>query len=374
MSDKKYIEAKNLKLILGHPHPVVAFDRELKVTQWNPAAESVFGYSAVEALGNNLLDFNSPSDKLSTDLRFFSSCLDSGKNDSQEAIPRYMKNGQKKMISTHVLPIIDSAGSSISGVAIFEDHTEHLYEMRRFKESLQVMKAGGFEIINGSSLALNCSQDMTELLKLDDDEQSDFGIFLGVFQKEDGKRLKKGFQMTMGSGSPGFQICCKTDTDDDGNQTQLFFHFSWAAEVHKGKVLRIYGTVSDVSHQIEEERKEQERRVDLVGKSRTAAISELAAGVAHEINNPLAIVLGLIKTIPTHLKHEPIDLDKLNKHIEKVNTASNRIVNVVSSLRKFAHDGDTEEMEQVNLGRLVLETIGFCKERIESHNIYLNIM
>ena len=49
MSDKKYIEAKNLKLILGHPHPVVAFDRELKVTQWNPAAESVFGLSGLPA-------------------------------------------------------------------------------------------------------------------------------------------------------------------------------------------------------------------------------------------------------------------------------------------------------------------------------------
>ncbi len=96
----------------------------------------------------------------------------------------------------------------------------------------------------------------------------------------------------------------------------------------------------------------------LIHSAKLASIGTLAAGVAHEINNPLAIIRGNTELIHKFLtpqenltKKEQI-LDLLNRQTASVD----RIANIVQGLRSYAHaDGNT--LEPFDLNQSVLEVL-----------------
>lgn len=68
----------------------------------------------------------------------------------------------------------------------------------------------------------------------------------------------------------------------------------------------------------------------LVRTEKIASVAELAAGVAHEINNPLGIISNYINVLQkNHLEDQPAILKKMEKEL-------NRIVEIVGSLLSFA--------------------------------------
>jgi two-component system, cell cycle sensor histidine kinase and response regulator CckA len=83
----------------------------------------------------------------------------------------------------------------------------------------------------------------------------------------------------------------------------------------------------------------------LVQADRLAAVGMLAAGVAHEINNPLAYVLLNLKYLEKELPklaQDPGRLDGLLKHLEDANHGARRVQAIVKDLRVFARtDGGT---------------------------------
>jgi len=92
--------------------------------------------------------------------------------------------------------------------------------------------------------------------------------------------------------------------------------------------------------------------------SRLAMIGQLAAGVGHEINNPLQIIMGhlsLAKDQYQKMSNNNPSLD-LNPRFEKMATALTRIANIVKGLRTFARSDDAQ-ISVFNLSDLIQETV-----------------
>ena len=102
----------------------------------------------------------------------------------------------------------------------------------------------------------------------------------------------------------------------------------------------------------------------LTRSHRLAALGSLAAGVAHEINNPLAASTLSIELLEQRLAKLPLDADArddLDSLIVELRHSTQRVASIVRDLRGFARDGD-EALGAVDLSKVLLAT-----ERIVSH-------
>src|SRR5215208_4062011 len=77
-------------------------------------------------------------------------------------------------------------------------------------------------------------------------------------------------------------------------------------------------------------------QAELVQASKLASLGELVAGVAHELNNPLAIVLGNAELLPS------LDNEEDRRAVRQIIDAAQRGRRVVQSLVTFARHGKVE--------------------------------
>ena len=108
--------------------------------------------------------------------------------------------------------------------------------------------------------------------------------------------------------------------------------------------------------------------------NRMASIGRLAAGVAHEINNPLAIInekAGLIQDLFT-LKKEYQDDPKLMSSIDSILFSVRRCGTITKRLLGFARQLDVA-VEEIDFRGLVGEVVGFLNKEAEYRSISINL-
>ncbi|UCD56393.1 MAG: PAS domain S-box protein [Candidatus Hydrogenedentota bacterium] len=133
--------------------------------------------------------------------------------------------------------------------------------------------------------------------------------------------------------------------------------------IHKDeKVVGVLGIAHDIT-----QRKQMEAQ--LLQASKIAAIGELAAGVAHEINNPAAIISGTAEQIQfliDHCRERPEEIaERLSKHVETIREQAARCKKITQGLLNFARKTEIHTAE-VNVTRLLEETVALVENRARS--------
>lgn len=107
-----------------------------------------------------------------------------------------------------------------------------------------------------------------------------------------------------------------------------------------------------------------------VQSSKLAVLGELAAGVAHEINNPLMILTSLAFVVQKHIEQNKYD--QLPEKLEKIQSTITRISRIVNGLRTYARDGENDPMMPANIADVIVESLELCVESIRYQNIEIN--
>jgi C4-dicarboxylate-specific signal transduction histidine kinase len=101
----------------------------------------------------------------------------------------------------------------------------------------------------------------------------------------------------------------------------------------------------------------------MVQTAKMASLGQMSAGVAHEINNPLAIISGTSQQLTMRLKKYPEIDQETEKFIERINRSVLRISKIVSGLKTFARDSSLDPKTPESLRKILEESMELSIER-----------
>jgi len=148
------------------------------------------------------------------------------------------------------------------------------------------------------------------------------------------------FQMVRGEGE---QVLC------EGRATLM--------DYHKRPVFQVNAREISGRKRMEQQLRQAEK---------LSALGQLVAGVAHELNNPLAVVMGYAQLLS---KQEALG-DKVRKDLTKVLHESERAAKIVRNLLTFARPREPH-LAVIDVNRLVTETLETREIQVQEANVKL---
>jgi PAS domain S-box-containing protein len=136
----------------------------------------------------------------------------------------------------------------------------------------------------------------------------------------------------------------------------------WVSILAKGKIMKVdlngrpmrfMGTHLDISEEIRIQQEIEEQKVKLLHHSKLASLGEMSAGIAHEINNPLAIIMGSVGLLSKFIDNP----EKFQNKIDSINKSCLRISKILNGLKKFSRSADKTILKPHNLTNIINEAI-----------------
>ena len=150
-------------------------------------------------------------------------------------------------------------------------------------------------------------------------------------------------------------------------------------EVKESSHKQFVGIIRDISDQVQARSDAIANRERLAHVTRLSTMGEMAAGIAHEINQPLSAVSSYAQACKNFLQRENSLADafqkqKLTDTLEKISNQALRAGEVIRRLREFVKKRNTER-EYINFNDLIQDTIDLAKvdTRLLDHGIQLDL-
>jgi PAS domain S-box-containing protein len=139
-----------------------------------------------------------------------------------------------------------------------------------------------------------------------------------------------------------------------------------------GTIARWYGIHID----IEEQHRAQQNLIlvqdDLSKLSRTMSMAEMAASIAHELNQPLTAVVTHAYACREWLRGEPVNMEKATATVEKIVQESTRASSVVSRVRALFRK-DTQAREPADMNRLIRDLVRVLRDEAIRREIAIRL-
>lgn len=107
--------------------------------------------------------------------------------------------------------------------------------------------------------------------------------------------------------------------------------------------------LSEVEEKYDLENQLREEKLNSIQASKLASLGEMAAGVAHEINNPLTIVSGYLWKLKSKFKEDEEVLKIVNESMD----ASKRIATIVKSMKNLSRMQNPSELGTIKIEEIM---------------------
>jgi two-component system sensor kinase FixL len=357
---------------------IIVVDHHGTIEEFSRAAQQLFGYTPDEIVGRNVREL----------------MPDPYRREHDGYMHRYMTTGEPRIIGTgrevraqrkdgSVFPCDLSVGhvrgidpprfiGFISDITARKQAEERL---RRSEAELQLAQKlanlGNYVMHPGGDTADYFSPQLHRILGVDESEHR---IVRDEYLEKwvhpaDRKRVSEAFSRMDAGQAPldiEYQVVLQ-----DGSVKHLH-HIAQAMLDPDGTILKHVGTIHDVT---DRRRAEDEARVlqeRLTHFSRLSTMGEMAAGLAHEINQPLAAIATYAQACQRLIRQPDHDIEDVLAALEQINAQALRAGEVIRRLRNFVKNREVKR-EPVNCSRLLEDLRTLAETDARLHNIRLRL-
>lgn len=169
--------------------------------------------------------------------------------------------------------------------------------------------------------------------------------------------------------------------DEDDAFADLYRARRWAFLIVFLGGLGIVGTSLFISHRmvLRLERADREKEMmneQVIEAGKLASVGELAAGIAHEINNPVAIMVEEAGWIEDLLEEEEFqgspNLEEFKRAVRQIQTQGKRCKDITHKLLSFARKTDPS-LRELQLNDIIKEVVSLCEQRARFSNVKVEL-
>ncbi len=111
---------------------------------------------------------------------------------------------------------------------------------------------------------------------------------------------------------------------------------------------------------------------DMYALGKFSEFEMIAAGVTHEISNPLSVILARSSQLLKSVNNEKGD-DTIVKGITQIHQSAEKITTLIKNLRSYIGRSEEAPEEIIALKDILSEALGLVEERLKNHGIQLRL-
>jgi len=330
--------ARLAAIVEGSEEAIFAYTLDGIITDWNPGASRLYGYSAEEAIGLNIF-ITAPPD-LQNETREILASVAAGKRIRQFETIRRRKDGTLINVSFSVSPIVGQDGTVIGGSSILRDITSRKQMETKLQQSeelhdlvAQATKDAIWDLDIRTGRVLRSKIYWEHLGYPPRDVEPDIATWKDLVHPEDRDRVWNGFQTALSRRSDSYEVEYRLRRVDDSYATVLDRAYIIYSKTEQP--IRAVGAITDLSdRRALEEQFRQAQKMEAVGR--------LAGGVAHDFNNILMVIKAYTEVMQEQLGPE----HGFRKNLDQVQKAAERAAALTLQLLAFSR-------KQVLLPRII---------------------
>lgn len=118
---------------------------------------------------------------------------------------------------------------------------------------------------------------------------------------------------------------------------------------------------------------QEEQNSLLIQKSKLESLGELAAGIAHEINQPLGVMALTFENLKLKINAPVFDQEYLEAKFKSIDENINRIRDIIDHVRLFSREQDNFVLDKVNVNKIIQKALSLIGVQLGNHNININL-
>ncbi len=405
------LRASQQKLLLHvqqTPLAVIEWDLNFEVTEWNQAAEQIFGYSREEAMGRHAAGLIVPDharegvDQVWTDLM-------ANRGSSMSTNDNIAVNGHVVTCEWYNTPLVDDAGKAIGVASLVLDVTEQTRAQKTRAVLLKISEAAN-QVENLEELLAIVHRELGTLIDTtnfyvalydQDSEMYSFPFYRDIYDGDNvptealknsltdyvrrtGEHLLVDEETLAGLEERGeaemvgptsaiwLGIPLKTSSETIGVMVVQDYEDPNAySQSDSDWLTSVADPVARVIERNQAKHQQQELREQLERAERMESLGVLAGGVAHDLNNMLGPLVGYPELILMKLPEE----SPVRRQVQRISNSARGAAEVVQDLLTLARRG-RYEMVPTNVNEIVesyLDSPSFDQLQQANSNIKVDV-